>query len=218
MAPTTTTVPPPTTTVPSTTVPPAPVPTGGALPSLSPGQSQVIVNGQPEVVEVFVEESTDLVVRGQDFELRLAGDCATGCTIETTPEGREVLTLEERELANVAGQGFLPGTPVYVWLFSEPRFLGELTVKADGTFSGAVSLGDIAPGEHTMQVNGTSFDGRDRTANLGVLVRAVSVPDSGPAVLPSRGRDLGALNLALGLLLGGGLLMAAGRRRRDSVC
>jgi len=217
--PTTTTTPPaPTTTVPSTTVPPAPVPTGEALPSLSPGQSQVIVNGEPEVVEVFVESATDLVVRGQDFELRLAGDCASGCTIETTSEGREVLTLEERGLANVAGEGFLPGTPVYVWLFSEPRFLGELTVNADGTFSGAVSLGDIAPGEHTMQVNGTSFDGRDRTANLGVLVRPGESPDPTPAVLPSTGRDLVALDLAVVLLLGGGLLMAVGRRRHEPVC
>ena len=59
-------------------------------------------------------------------------------------DGRQVLTLEERGKANVSGEGFLAGTQVYVWLFSEPTFLGELTVQADGTFAGAVSLEGIA--------------------------------------------------------------------------
>jgi hypothetical protein len=128
----------PPTTVPPTTVPtvPQPVPTGGVLPTLQPGVSQVLVDGVPVSVEVFVEASTDLVMKGQDFELRLAGECTDGCSITTTADGRQVLELEERGLAKVSGEGFLAGTPVYVWLFSEPRFLGELTVNADGTFSG----------------------------------------------------------------------------------
>ena len=52
----------------------------------------------------------------------------------------------------------------------------------------------------------------------GELLRAVSTPDPAPGVLPSTGRDLGALNLALVLLLGGGLLMVIDRRRRTPVC
>ena len=58
------------------------------------------------------DASTDLVLRSEDFELRLAGECTNGCTIATTADGREVLTLEERGLAKVSGEGFLAGTPV----------------------------------------------------------------------------------------------------------
>jgi MYXO-CTERM domain-containing protein len=156
-------------------------------------------------VEVFVEASTDLVMKGQDFELRLAGECSAGCSITTTADGRQVLELEERGLAKVSGEGFSAGSTVYVWLFSEPRFLGELTVNADGSFTGTVPLGDIAPGEHTLQVNGISFDGLPRTANLGVVVNPVPT-------LPATGSDpLGVWVLALALL-GLGLILTVRRR------
>jgi LPXTG-motif cell wall-anchored protein len=213
---TTTTVPP--TTVPPTTVPaasttvPAPVPDGDALPVLVPGASQVLENGVPASVEVFVDNSTDLVLRGQSFELRLAGECSSGCTIDTTADGRQVLTLEEGGRANVSGEGFQPGTTVFVWLFSEPRFLGQLTVAADGTFQGSVALGDIASGEHTLQVNGTSTDGSARTANLGVVVNPAAAPMPGPGVLPATGVDASSMWLVALVLLGVGLV-AVGRRR-----
>jgi hypothetical protein len=212
-APPSTTVP-PTTTPPVTTVPspvslaPAPVPVGGVLPSLRPGETQVLIDGVAESVEIFVEASTDLVLKGEDFELRLAGECAAGCQIETTADGRQVLRLEESGRANVSGEGFLAGTQVFVWLFSEPTFLGELTVQADGTFAGAVSLEGIAPGEHTLQVNGTSFDGRPRTANLGVLV------SPGAVTLPSTGSDPAGLWVLSVSLLMLGLILTVRRRPR----
>jgi hypothetical protein len=200
-------VPPTRTLPPATSTVPVPVPDGGVLPSLVPGVSQVLVDGVPESVEVLVEASTDLVVRGQDFELRLAGECSAGCTIETTSDGRQVLTLEERGVANVSGEGFLAGTPVYVWLFSEPMFLGELTVNPDGTFTGSVALGDIAPGAHTLQVNGTASDGKARTVNLGVVVTASGVS------LPAAGFDVGVLVLVAMLVVVGVALVAVTRRR-----
>ncbi len=212
---------PSTTRPPSSTVPPvsstvpAPVPDGGVLPELVPGASQVITDGVATNVDVFVDNSTDLVLRGQDFELRLAGECSNGCTIDTTSDGRQVLTLEERGLASVSGEGFLAGTPVYVWLFSEPRFLGELRVNADGTFAGSVALGDIEVGEHTLQVNGTSFDGKPRTANLGVVVNPGQVPAPGPGVLPATGGDTASLLLITLLLLGAGAVVLGRRPLRS---
>jgi LPXTG-motif cell wall-anchored protein len=101
---------------------------------------------------------------------------------------------------------------VFVWLFSEPRFLGELTVNADGTFTGTVPLGDIAPGEHTLQVNGTSFDGKPRTANLGVLVNPVVAP-----VLPATGSDPAGMWVLAASLLALGLILTARRRPRPIV-
>jgi LPXTG-motif cell wall-anchored protein len=180
---------------------------------LSPGASQVFENGAPTNVAVFVDNSTDLVLQGEGFELRLAGECSDGCSISTTPDGRQVLELEEGGLAKVAGEGFLPGTPVYVWLFSEPRFLGELTVQADGTFSGGMSLGDVEAGEHTLQVNGTSFDGVPRTANLGVLVNPAA-PTPSDGVLPTTGSNTTELWIIALTLLGGGLVLTTSRRRK----
>jgi hypothetical protein len=204
---------PPTNTTPTTTTVPTPVPDGGVLPQLQAGVSQVIENGEAVTVEVFVDNSTDLVLRGQRFELRLAGDCTFGCTIQTDANGRQVLTLEERGLANVSGEGFQPGSPIYVWLFSEPRFLGTLIVNADGTFTGKVPLGDITPGLHTLQVNGTSFDGLPRTANLGVIVNPAA-PTSGDGALPVTGSNTTRLWIIALTLLGGGLVISTSRRRR----
>jgi hypothetical protein len=203
----------PSTVAPSTTIP-LPVPQqGGVLPALPPGASQVFVDGVPEVVEVFVADSTDLVLRGDGFQMALAGECSFGCTIRTDAEGRQVLELEENGFAKVQGEGFKPGTPVYIWLFSEPKFLGELTVLADGSFAGSVSIAGIENGTHTLQVNGTSADGKARTANLGVLVSPEGVPTPLPGRLPATGSDAGLLTWVLLFTALGGALVWMSRRR-----
>jgi LPXTG-motif cell wall-anchored protein len=137
----------------------------------------------PTDVERFVDNDTDLVLRGQGFELRLAGQCSGGCVIDTSPDGREVLTLEQEGRANVGGEGFLPG-----------------------------ALEGIEVGEHTLQVNGTSFDGVPRTANLGVLVNPAPLPAPGWGVLPSTGTDTTALWLVALVMLGLGLVATTRRR------
>lgn len=211
--PSTVVTPPPSTVAPSTTIP-APVPEqGGVLPALAPGASQVLVDGVPEVVEVVVVDSTVLALRGGGFQLTLSGECSYGCTIRTNAEGRQILEMEENGTAKVAGDGFMPGSTVYVWLFSEPKFLGELTVPADGTFAGGVSLAGVENGSHTLQVNGTSFDGTARTANLGVLVSPAGAPTVFPGSLPAAGSDAGWLVWVMLLTSVGGALVWANRRR-----
>lgn len=206
-------VPPPSSTStapPSTTSPPTvPAPVvdrNGDLPVQRPGTGFAVEDDVEIPVEIFVEDLTDLVMRGQDFELRVTGECDNGCTIETTQDGREVITLRGKGSASVSGFGFQPGTPVYVWLFSEPRFVGELTVANDGTFLGQLELGDIAPGQHTLQVNGTSFDGANRTANLGVLVSPMEV------MLPVTGAGGDTAPWLLAFLVAGVLLTCTSRR------
>ena len=202
---TTTTVPPPppsststsTTITPTTpTTPPAPLPADpatGGLPSLEPGTSLVTENGVPIAADLLMENQTDATLRGHDFALRLS--------------------LEREGWAQVSGEGFLPGTPVYAWLFSEPQFLGEFTVKADGTFAGRVPLTGVEVGSHTLQINGTSVDGAARSANLGVVVQDVTVPAPGPGALPSTGSGTGLMWLAVTALAGGALVTTARRRR-----
>lgn len=202
-----TSAPAPTTTVAPASGIPTPVSVDGALPELPVGEVLVVEDGEPTEVNVFTEDDT-MVLENDRFRLRLSGDCSRDdCTIATTDEGREVLTLEEAGRANVEGLGFLPGSIVDIWLFSEPRYLGSLTVAADGTFMGDVDLLNIAVGEHTLQVNGISRSGAQRSANLGVIVNPTTVE------LPATGAGThDALPIAL-LVLTGGLVVLASRRR-----
>jgi hypothetical protein len=56
------------------------------------------------------------------------------------------------------------GGVIEAWMFSEPRYLGQIAVGADGTFSGVAPLGDLEEGEHTLQVNGSTVRGSQRSA------------------------------------------------------
>ena len=165
-------------------------------------------NGVTTPVQVVVENATDLVLRGEGFELRLAGECTNSCTVQTDASGRQVIQLERDGAARVAGEGFMPGSQVLVWLFSTPTFLGELTVAADGTFAGSVPLSGVEIGTHTLQVNGTSFDGQPRTANLGVVV-AQAV---GNELLPTTGQGTSGVTWAVALLAVGAVLLLTRRR------
>jgi alpha-tubulin suppressor-like RCC1 family protein len=190
---------------------PSPVPINGVLPDLLIGEVVVIEGGQPVVVEVFVESESTLVLRsaGADgFELRLTGVCeGRGCRIETLADGRQVLRLQVGGSAFTEGTGFLPGSQVDIWLFSEPRYLGELTVRADGTFAGTVEIGGVAPGEHTLQVNGLGRSGVQRSVNLGVVV-----DQSDGATLPRSGGSPGAVLILAAALFALGVLTLTRRR------
>jgi LPXTG-motif cell wall-anchored protein len=107
----------------------------------------------------------------------------------------------------------MPGTVAYVWLFSEPRLLGVVTVKADGTFEGSLPLAGLDQGQHTLQVNGTNANGRPKAANLGVIVNQAGAPIPGPGRLPATGNDGGStmITVAVLLMLAGGLTRV-GRR------
>jgi hypothetical protein len=181
---------------------------GGDLPRVSAGDTLVVEAGEPIDVNVFTEDES-LVLESDRFQLRLRGDCSRdACIIDTTDEGREILTLEEAGRANVDGLGFWPGSIVDIWLFSEPRYLGSLAVAPDGTFMGDVDLVGIVVGEHTLQVNGLSQAGAQRSANLGVIV------DPTVSRLPSTGRE-GDRTVPMAVLLTAvGLLALVARRRQ----
>jgi hypothetical protein len=112
-----------------------------------------------------------LIIEGSGFTLRLGGSSAE--FESTDSSGRGVLVLEQNGTAAAEGFGFSPGTPVYVWLFSQPRLLGTLTVDAVGAFGGTVPIpGDVPVGRHTLQVNGLTPQGQVRSLSLGVQVTA----------------------------------------------
>jgi LPXTG-motif cell wall-anchored protein len=189
-------------------------PATGALPALPPGQVTAVDNGVAVPVEVEVVTNTQVVVRTPGVEFRLTPQCVSACAVATSDDGSPVLQLEPTGGVLVQVTGARPGTTAYVWLFSEPRLLGEVTIGADGTFDGVLPLDGIEDGTHTLQITMITANGSVRTANFGVVVTASGAPTPGPGVLPSTGNGLSAMLLLVAalLLMTGGLALA-GRRR-----
>ena len=191
--PTTTTAPPPTappTTEPTTTTTesttttrqPAtttPAPTvipvrndDGDLPDLDPGESRVFDDGDPVEVTVEVVGSgrrTLEIASDDGVILQLEGDCAEQCEVKEDDEGKPYLLFEQSGRVVASGEGFLPGSKAHVWLMSDPTYLGFATVGIDGTFEKFFDV-TVDPGEHTLQVNGTTAAGAERSANIGLVV------------------------------------------------
>ncbi|MFZ4487682.1 MAG: glycine-rich domain-containing protein, partial [Candidatus Nanopelagicales bacterium] len=143
------------------------VPAGG----VAPGTGVLIVNGEKVSVTVRPDARDDklLEVSGPGFTMSLAGLNAKGEPLGLTPDG--ALILEQDRTAAVAGTGFQPNSLVYLYLFSEPRFLGTVQTDANGGFKGSVPLpADIADGRHTLQSNGFTPDGTVRSLSLGVVL------------------------------------------------
>jgi hypothetical protein len=101
---------------------------------------------------------------------------------------------------------------VDVWLFSAPTYLGQLTVNADGSFVAMVDLASIEIGEHTLQVNGLSLSGAQRSANMGVLVNTADAPVT--TTLPATGTDVMVSPWVVLMLAADGLLVLTSRRTR----
>ena len=195
------------TTPPAVTPPPSPAPQpeptpSGGLPNLDPGQSQAYENGQPVSVIVSEIEPGAWEMTGPDFAWQMVIPAAD------TPgsDQGEVLLIRSRDV-ELSGYGFLSGTFVDVWLLppssatplstgvggartwsgTAPLYLGQLPVGGDGRFQGPLPIPDgIATGHYTVQADGTSFDGRGRTLNLGVRVvdAKVTLPITGSESTP----------------------------------
>jgi hypothetical protein len=124
------------------------------------------------------------------------------------------MTLTKGEAATFAGSGFMPDTIATIWLFSEPVKLGEVTIKSDGSFSGATDelSSQIEAGEHTIQIQGVGSDGYIRSANLGVMVSEPSLA-AAPVAIFNWGSWWPWLVGALGVLVSYFLFLAVRRRR-----
>jgi hypothetical protein len=113
--------------------------------------------------------------------------------------GAPIIKIALGDRSVVHGTGFMPGTRAYVWLMSDPTFLGEVTVGADGTFNGTVPVEGIEVGLHTLQLSGVGTDGFIRAANLGVQVTGDGMPR--PSRINAGGGPVPALPLTAALLL-----------------
>ncbi len=155
----------------SATAPDAPVPLpDGELPRPAAGQAVLMIDGRLEPVTVSTSSNpAGVTVTGDGFTMTIAGVDAQGNRLPLTANGN--VQVEPGRYVRVAGTGFAPGSTVEVWLFSTPIHLGRLGVGSDGTFTGQLQIPlDVPVGVHTLQANGMTVDGAERSVSLRVEV------------------------------------------------
>ena len=136
--------------------------------TVRPGGSVVLVGGVPTTTGVAPNtNSTGLTVTGPDWSLGLGAVSPEG---KPAPLGKGgVVDARMGTSLAVSGVSFAPGTEVKIYILVPPMTLGTLTVNADGTLNGRVSLPlTLSPGSYTVQVNGYSPTMSIRSASLGI--------------------------------------------------
>lgn len=102
--------------------------------------------------------------------------------------------------AVVTAKGFTPGEQVQVVLYSEPKLIGNVPAKADGTFEHRFAIpDDLAAGRHTVQLTGWASK-HIATADLFVTTGPLSADASVPVIPDGVWWAIGVL--AVLLLLG----------------
>jgi hypothetical protein len=124
----------------------------------------------------------------------------------TTTDGK-ITTAEPGQEITFIGTGFARFSTVTITIYSEPVILGTAVTDGAGAFRKPITVpASLAAGAHSAVAQGVAPDGSPRAMALAITV-AESLPQTGPA--------LGAMLLAgFGAVLGGVVLMMAGRPRR----
>jgi outer membrane protein OmpA-like peptidoglycan-associated protein len=138
----------------------------------APGTAPATSGSQPEVTTVVVKPTeSSLNVLAKDWSLTVSGADVSGNPTPLNEHGQ--IVLEGGQYATAKGTGFLPNTEVQVYLFSSPQLIGSVMTDDHGNFVLSNAIPDnLEIGEHTIQVDGYTYDGQIRSSNLLVLVRA----------------------------------------------
>jgi len=109
------------------------------------------------------------------------------------------VTMTTGSVVSLTGTGFLAGTRVDIWMFSEPVLLGTFEVDDQGAMRAAVEItaAQIAPGDHTLQIQKVVEDGFIETTNLTVSI----IPPPGESSSPNSLSPLIVSGIALGVVV-----------------
>jgi hypothetical protein len=114
----------------------------------------------------------------------------------------------------VTGENFTPNSDAVLSLHSTPVGLGTVSTDANGQFSAEITVpSDTTPGAHTVQALDTP------TGDIAAAALEVTAGGGGTSPPPIAGTGVAVIGIgALGvvLLVGGGLMLMAGRRRKVS--
>ena len=202
-----------------------PVYVNSALPNPEPENPLVIQTSGDKVLDIItVNEQVVQMQDTQGFRLSVSATDVDGNLTKVSTRG--AIVVSRRNFITVTGEGFLPNSDAVAWLFSQPRRLGVMRVKADGTFEESLQIADDMPmGDHTTQINGLTPEGEVRSLNLAVEVvdSAVSVTDTtiDPVLIAATGPRndtawwIGVLVLVAISAAGFGIIIGMRRRRQD---
>jgi hypothetical protein len=114
----------------------------------------------------------------------------------------------------ISGSGFTPGETVTIRLDNGTQF-PSVVANASGSFSEVVVLGVGLAGAHTITATGTT-SGHSASIKIQVAgVGASAIPNASGTGLAFTGASVIGIGALGGLLLvGGGLMLLAGRRRK----
>jgi hypothetical protein len=211
-APTTTTNPGTASTGPTTT-------TGGRPSPLEPPDLSPVVGvaggGARSIDSSGAVGTVDVVVAAGRHVLT-SGATSVSITGPHPSQPGSTLTLPLGATVEIEGTGYLGGSAVKAWLFSEPTLLHQVVVEDDGSFRIVADLpASAGEGSHTVVVSGVRADG---VAEAMAMPVGVTGAEAGPTgALPFTGSHQTNL-LAVGtmLVLLGALLVIRARTARPS--
>ena len=111
----------------------------------------------------------------------------------------------------VTGQGFTPNKSASLSFHSNPVGLGSVAVSGSGTFTKTITVPNVPLGAH--EVVATDVASND-TASAAFTVTGSGSGGTGGGLANTGVAVLGIASLGLVLLVGGGLMLMAGRRRK----
>jgi hypothetical protein len=147
-----------------------PVYVNNELPNPEPENPLVIQTSGESTLDIITVNQQVIQLRDtKGFRLSVSVSDELGEIAEVRSDGAIIATRDD--FITVNGKGFLPGSDVVAWLFSEPKRLGVIRVQGDGSFDQRIPIDPtISAGEHTTQVNGRSSDGEVRSLNLEIEI------------------------------------------------
>lgn len=140
------------------------------VPSVPPGDTQMLIGGSPAPVTTSIIGGTTLELVAKHGTVTVTARTADGTPVAVNASGSLVLSAGGTVV--VSGDGLAPGSTVGIWLHSTPVLLGEVTVGADGSFRAELPLGPITPGDHTLVLRGVGSNDEEIAYALGVTVVA----------------------------------------------
>lgn len=216
---------------------PAPAITASALPAwltlVDHGDGTATLSGTPALDDAGTAtiELTATNASGDDvlgFSLTVTDEVALPSQLPAAVDG--VLggvpaELRRGQTLTVSGEGFLPGAPIALGVYSTLTPLGSAVADASGAFSAEVTVPEtLAAGAHALAASGVGADGSARLlAAETELVVPAPVPGDGTGTAPGGLSRTGVDTLLPMLLAAGGILaglallvLLAVRRRRGA--
>ncbi|VAV93103.1 hypothetical protein MNBD_ACTINO01-137, partial [hydrothermal vent metagenome] len=109
----------------------------------------------------------------------------------------------------VSGSGFMPGSNVEIWLYSDPALLTSITADDTGAFTVTITLPEGVTGAHELRIIGT-----DQNSGAVTEVLGLSIAET----LPNTGIDLIPLLVIASLLIAAGVaLLSRGKAHSDGL-